>query len=242
MTSSLSFSMQILAIDTATESCSVALYDNGRIEQQVQVETSGHSKRVLDMCQNLLASNQLQLGQLDGIAVDNGPGAFTGVRIGIGVAQGLAYGSGIKVIGISSLQVLAADCNDNYVVATIDARMHQIYWAVYKVSQQTTATMTAISRPKVSSPQALIADLSNLIASKQINQLTIVGNGWHAYQNELSTQLAGCLLIPTNQQFPLAKNLCQLAVVAGKEKFVRPSQLFASYVRNKVAVKTADRK
>ena len=100
--------MNILALDTVTEACSVALLARGTLEQRFEVAANRHSRRVLGMAQEVLRARGLALRDLDALAVDVGPGAFTGARIGIGVAQGLAYGANLTVIPVNSLEALAA--------------------------------------------------------------------------------------------------------------------------------------
>jgi len=100
--------LNILALDTVTEACSVALLARGTVEQRFEVAANRHSRRVLGMAQEVLRARGLALRDLDALAVDVGPGAFTGARIGIGVAQGLAYGANLTVIPVNSLEALAA--------------------------------------------------------------------------------------------------------------------------------------
>ena len=100
--------LNILALDTVTEACSVALLARGTVEQRFEVAANRHSRRVLGMAQEVLRARGLALRDLDALAVDVGPGAFTGARIGIGVAQGLAYGADLTVIPVNSLEALAA--------------------------------------------------------------------------------------------------------------------------------------
>ena len=136
----------ILAIDTTTEACSVALNLRGTLLQRSEIAPNGHSRLVLGMVESLLREAGLDLRDLDALAVDVGPGSFTGVRIGIGVAQGLAYGAGCKVVPVGSLEALACGVfRDFYetasdpvpgpvpeiVLAAIDAHMGQIYYACY---------------------------------------------------------------------------------------------------------------
>ena len=100
--------MKLLAIDTVTEACSVALFGVGdTILERYIVEERGHSNLVLGMIDSLLSEAGIGRDDLDALAVDIGPGSFTGVRIGIGIGQGLSLGLGLPLIGVSSLMVLA---------------------------------------------------------------------------------------------------------------------------------------
>lgn len=100
-------STRILALDTATEACSVALWNDGEIHSLFEVCPREHTQRVLPMVQQLLADQGITLNQLDALAFARGPGSFTGVRIGIGIAQGLALGAGLPMLGVSTLATLA---------------------------------------------------------------------------------------------------------------------------------------
>lgn len=100
-------STRILAIDTATEACSVALWNNGEVQALFELCPREHTQRILPMVQQILASSGLSLQQLDALAFGRGPGSFTGVRIGIGIGQGLALGANLPMIGVSTLQTMA---------------------------------------------------------------------------------------------------------------------------------------
>ena len=99
--------MKILAIDTATEACSVSLNIDGSSQEIFEVIPRQHTERVLPMVDELLSSASLDLSQIDAVAFDCGPGSFTGVRVGTSVAQGLAFSHDLPVIGVSSLAALA---------------------------------------------------------------------------------------------------------------------------------------
>ena len=122
---------RILAIDTATEACSAALWQDGCLLSRYQVAPRGHTDLILPMVAELLAEAELSLSQLDAIAFGRGPGSFTGVRITLGVAQGLAFGADLPLLGVSNLQALAQGayraCGTDSALAAIDARMGEIY-------------------------------------------------------------------------------------------------------------------
>lgn len=125
-------STRILAIDTATEACSVAVWNQGEIHALFELCPREHTQRILPMVQQVLAESGLALNQLDALAFGRGPGSFTGVRIGIGIAQGLALGADLPMLGISTLQTMAQGawrvCGAERVLAAIDARMGEVYW------------------------------------------------------------------------------------------------------------------
>lgn len=125
-------STRILAIDTATEACSVALWNNGEKHALFEICPREHTQRILPMVQQVLAESGVTLNQLDALAFGRGPGSFTGVRIGIGIAQGLAMGAELPMIGVSTLATMAQGAfrvtGATQVLAAIDARMGEVYW------------------------------------------------------------------------------------------------------------------
>ncbi|AYN95235.1 MULTISPECIES: tRNA (adenosine(37)-N6)-threonylcarbamoyltransferase complex dimerization subunit type 1 TsaB [Pseudomonas] len=130
----------LLAIDTATEACSVALLHEGSVMCRYEVIPRMHAQKVLPMVQELMAESELALTAIDAIAFGRGPGAFTGVRIAIGVVQGLAFGLDRPVLPVSNLAALAQrayrERGVNQVAAAIDARMDEVYWGCYRLEQE----------------------------------------------------------------------------------------------------------
>lgn len=125
--------MRLLAIETATADCSVALAVGDQMLQLEATTTNGKpSEQVPGLVRRLMAEAGVGLAQLDAIAFDKGPGAFTGIRIGCGLAQGMALGVGLPLVGLSSLRVLAMQAPSGTVLAVLDARMAEVYWAVFE--------------------------------------------------------------------------------------------------------------
>ncbi len=218
--------MKILAIDTATNHCSVALLlDDGECRQRQQEAPSGHSKLVIGMARELLGDAGLALADLDLLAVDIGPGSFTGLRVGIGVAQGLAYGAGLPAAGIVSLAALARDLPGVPVIAALDARMGQVYWGVYRDGE-------ALIEPRVDDPTVLAMALEEI--SWEANPVA-VGNGWSSYEYVMPRQVAGHAVERSGVLVPEAHQVALAAADAGKGG--SPLQLGALYVRNRVAEK-----
>jgi tRNA threonylcarbamoyladenosine biosynthesis protein TsaB len=120
--------MRFAAIETSTEWCSVALWTDGEIAAIEKRAGNHHSELALPMLEKLLG-NLGGKGTLDAVAFGAGPGAFTGLRIACGLAQGLAFGRGLPVIGISTFEALAQEAGATRVVACIDARMREVYYA-----------------------------------------------------------------------------------------------------------------
>ena len=129
----------LLALDTSTEACSVALLHDGRRFVRHEVIPRLHAQRLLPMVQEILDEAGIALSAVDAIAFGRGPGAFTGVRIAIGVVQGLAFALQKPVLPISDLAVLAQrayrEHGASQVAAAIDARMDEVYWGCYRLEQ-----------------------------------------------------------------------------------------------------------
>lgn len=127
----------LLALDTATEACSVALLHDGKVLSHYEVIPRLHAQKLLPMIKTLLAEAGVGLPAVDAIAFGRGPGAFTGVRIAVGVVQGLAFGLDRPVIPVSNLALLAQrawrEHGASQVAAAIDARMDEVYWGCYQV-------------------------------------------------------------------------------------------------------------
>ncbi len=231
--------LNLLAIDTVSEACSVALSLRGVVTQRFEVAPNGHSKRVLGMAEALLREAGLALPELDALAVDVGPGSFTGVRIGLGVAQGLAYGAGLEVIAVGSLEALARAAHHQhgheYILAAIDARMQQIYYGLYR--NPPGGELEAIVQPALISPQDL--DIGDIDAVVTQREMIGVGSGWDQYAPVLLESLrpatngavvkwlAGC--------YPEATTVARMAAARGLQSAVSPLRLTASYIRDQVA-------
>jgi tRNA threonylcarbamoyladenosine biosynthesis protein TsaB len=149
--------MKILALDTATEACSAALLVHGEVIERYEVLGRGHAERLLPMVQEVLAEGGVALAALDAVAFGRGPGAFTGLRIAAGVTQGLAFGAGLPVVPVSDLAALAARAavrhDRRHVLACLDARMAQVYWAAYDCADP--AAPVALTPERVSDPETL---------------------------------------------------------------------------------------
>jgi len=130
--------VKLLALDTATEACSAALWRDGELDERYEVIGRGHAERLLPMADELLATAGVSIRDLDAIAFGRGPGGFTGLRIAAGVAQGLAAGIGKPVLPVSDLAALAAagarSSATHRILACMDARMGQVYWAAFDCS------------------------------------------------------------------------------------------------------------
>ncbi|MFT6990260.1 MAG: tRNA threonylcarbamoyladenosine biosynthesis protein TsaB [Paraglaciecola sp.] len=168
--------MNILIIDTATEACSVALEVKEQVFNRFEICPQQHSQRILPMIDEVLKEANVTLKDLDYLAFGRGPGSFTGVRIATGVLQGLALGTGHKVVGISTLAAMAQQAyvqnQCEQVTSAIDARMSEVYFGQYQVQQN---VMTLIGEEQVLPPEQGAALLSNSA------KMAGVGTGWLAY-------------------------------------------------------------
>ena len=226
-------SLHILAIETATSSCSVALSAADQVLSRTEVGNNIHSQVVLKMVHELLDEAQISVQNLDAVAVGQGPGSFTGLRIGVGVAQGLAYGADCLMIGVSSLDALANQAmGKGPVIAAIDARMGEVYWCEYIKSA---STVTRQSKLQVSAPQTLV--------SQAQSELQLVGNAWEVYKGQFNTELMARSTVDASQIYPSAVSMLELAKRSfAQGNLIKPIDFAPEYVRNNVAKKSAVKK
>lgn len=219
--------MIMLAIETATPSCSVALMINDQLTSCAEIGNNIHSQVLLSMVDSLLSKAGIEVDLLNAVAVGQGPGSFTGLRIGVGVAQGIAYGANCPMVGISSLDALAHQApSDGPVVAGIDARMGEIYWCEYVKKNNTVDRVTEVS---VTSP----ADISVQQTAPQW-----LGNAWGVYKGQFSDALN--VVCPDDSfYYPNAASLMDLARAAYQHgQVIAPMDFAPDYVRNEVAKKS----
>ncbi len=174
---------KILALDTSTDACSVALSSDGEVVERFILTPRGHTQALLPMVDRLLAEHQLSLAQLDAIAFGCGPGSFTGLRICIGVVQGLAFGAGLPVLPVSTLRAMAAGAFrsssqllGNSLLVALDARMSEVYWGLFRQSEQ---QLVAVTQEFVQAPEDISAQLVEHQRSLLSAPLAGVGSGWH---------------------------------------------------------------
>lgn len=173
--------MKLLALDCSTEACSVALFDGDELLERFEIAARTHTQRLLPLVDDVLAQGQIGLGQLDGIAFGRGPGSFTGIRICLAAVQGLAFGADLPVVPVSTLAAQAQTAllplqgHDGPVpdklLSTLDARMDEIYWALYDVVD---GAVQIDGKEHLSAPEQLILPPGCGIDSR----LLAVGSGW----------------------------------------------------------------
>jgi tRNA threonylcarbamoyladenosine biosynthesis protein TsaB len=224
-------SMNILALDTSTEYCSVALWRDGAVYERGAPAGQAHSEVLLGMVDAVLVASGAQLAALDGIAYGQGPGSFTGLRIACAVAQGLAYPAGIPLAGIGTLHAMAAACGAPRVVCCLDARMQEVYHAAYIREGD---EYVEISTPRVCAA-ATVPDLPG-------GAWTGCGSGFAQYGDVLRRRYGAALGAVDAAVHPQARDIARLAVpllTAGRG--VAAEDAAPLYIRDKVALKTAER-
>ena len=126
--------MKILGIDTSSMAASVAVIEDNKLICEYTINTKKtHSQKLMPMIENMLSLSDLNVRELDAIAVCEGPGSFTGLRIGMATAKAIAHVNDIPVIGVNSLEVLAANMNlcDKKICSILDAQRNQVYTGRY---------------------------------------------------------------------------------------------------------------
>ncbi|WP_312946672.1 tRNA (adenosine(37)-N6)-threonylcarbamoyltransferase complex dimerization subunit type 1 TsaB [Superficieibacter sp.] len=225
--------MRILAIDTATEACSVALLNDGKTGAHFELCPREHTQRILPLVQQQLSEGGVRLADLDALAFGRGPGSFTGVRIGIGIAQGLALGASLPMIGVSTLMTMAQGAwrktGATRVLAAIDARMGEVYWAEYQ--RDADGVWHGEETEAVLKPDAVTARLQQLTGS-----WATVGTGWGAWPD--MAQGTAVTLTDGDVQLPAAEDMLPLASqLLARQQTVPPEEAEPIYLRNEVAWK-----
>ncbi len=223
--------MQVLALDTSTEYCSVALWQHGVVIERCDLVGQRHSELLMEMVDLLLRDADVKLAQLDGIAFGMGPGSFTGVRIACGSTQGLALGANLPVTGVCTLQALAEASGNSHVVAVLDARMGELYLAAYEKREREWISVIepCLCRPE-DAPILPGVDWSG------------VGSGFLSHREALVRRYAGQLKGIDGSAIPRAAAIA----VLGAARFtigqgVDASAALPLYLRDRVALKTFER-
>lgn len=218
--------MKLLAFDTATDACSAALWLDGAVREEFALVRNGHSERLLPMIEALLADGGVALRALDAIAFGRGPGAFTGLRIAAGVAQGLAFGADLPVVPISSLAALAEMQGTPRVFAALDARMGQLYWGAYV--RAVDGVLTPAVPDRLSDVAAVSLPAGDWLA---------VGSGAEAYAARLRAALP--IADVRAAQYPRAAGVARLAAAAlARGEACAPELALPVYLRDEVAKKS----
>lgn len=224
----------ILAIDTATDACSVALYRDGHYSERYEVIPRQHSRRLLPMLQELLPSGDLRSQGVEAIAYGSGPGSFTGLRIAASAVQGLAFANELPAIGVSTLacQVqgamrLGLVQSGDAVLSMLDARINEVYWALFGIDE---GLVQQREGTRVCHPAEVIIDRS-------IERLHGVGAGF-CYRQEMSESVQLRLLSHSVDVLPSARDLIPLALEKySRGETQRAQEVLPVYIREEVSWK-----
>jgi len=221
--------MKLLAFETATEACSVAVWIDCEVRERFDLAPRRHAELALPWAEALLAEGGLAKSQLDAIAVGRGPGAFTGVRLAIAIAQGIALALDRPVVPVSTLAALAVRAGARDVVAAIDARMGEVYVGAYRCEG---GDATLVDRERVSKPGDVVVPDGAWVG---------VGTGFGAVDGALAATLglqrfdAGAL--------PHASDVAHLAALAfARGEAVAPERAEPAYLRDNVALTLAEQR
>ena len=223
--------MNLVALETSTEYCSLAVSRGGTVFARRFHAGQKHSEMALPALRELLQQAGLDMQVIDGIAYGAGPGSFTGLRIACGIAQGLALARDLPTAGICSLLALAEDCGADRAVACLDARMGEVYHAVYRKSG---GSWTEVHAPALYKPEA--------VPQLEGEDWTGCGSGFRVHGAALARRYDGVLARIDAEAIPDAEAMLRLArplLAAGRG--VAAAAAVPLYVRNKVALKTSER-
>ena len=220
--------MKILAIETATDACSVALSVDGRIVDRQTREPRVHAERVLQMIKDCLEEADLILASLDALAFGRGPGSFTGVRIAAGIVQGLSLGADLPVVPVSTLagHAVAAwrEFNARQVAVAVDARMNECYWGCFRISEEGVASL--VGEELIAKPAA--------VPPPGGGDWVGVGSGWRAFPELRSVMPA--VDVRSESILPLARDIVATAIREFERGEAVPAeQALPVYLREKVA-------
>ena len=219
----------ILALDTATDACSVALWVKGKPYEHFDVVPRRHSDLILPMIDALLAEANTSLADVDAIAFGCGPGSFMGVRLATGVTQGLAFGIDCPVIPVSTLQGLAQAAYQTTkaerIMAGWDARMGAIYWGAYRLGE---AGIMQVAKEDALNDPAQIQLPSD-------EPWQAVGNAWNVYQEQLPVVELKNFILEPSTCYPRAAAIAEIAVQKHRQGEMLPAdQVEPVYLRDKV--------
>jgi tRNA threonylcarbamoyladenosine biosynthesis protein TsaB len=223
--------VKIIALETSTELCSAALWLDGTVDAREAVAGQRNSELLLPMVDALLAAHGITVRDLDGVAFGSGPGAFTGVRIACGVAQGIAFGIDAPVAGVCTLLALAEASGAQRVVCCLDARMGEVYQAAYEKRGD---DWHEVQAPGLYKP-AVVPPLPD-------GQWSGCGSGFAAFRGELAARYAGSVDRVSEDLAPHAR---EVAILAARQfasgAAVDAADALPLYVRNKVALRVDER-
>ena len=221
--------MKRLALDTSSLACTVALRIGEQIYERHEEQARGHTRLLMPMIREVLEEADCSLADLNAIVLGNGPGSFIGMRIAASVAQGLAYGTGLDIIPVSSLAAVAAEVFDTsdarQVAVAQDAHMNEVYLGLYDRGPDGSPRPLGGERLQGSS---VIAELSGARV-----KITVAGQGWLRYPELVATNTAW-IGLRSEVLFPRAAYLLALSELSSA---IDPKDIKPAYLRQKVAEK-----
>lgn len=222
--------MKLLALETATEACSIAVWIDGEVRERFELAPRRHAELALPWAEQMLAEAGIAKSQLDAIAVGRGPGAFTGVRLAIALAQGIALALDRPLLPVSTLAALAMRAQGDRIVAAIDARMGEVYCAAF-----------------ARNGDGLIASSDEVVARADAVVIPDgddwhgVGTGFAAGDGALQAHLQGRLVTVDAGALPHAADVARLGALAfALGEAIAPERIEPTYLRNKVALTSAE--
>ena len=220
--------MKLLAFETATEACSVALWIDGEVRERFDLVPRRHAELALPWAEQLLADAGIARSRLDAVAVGRGPGAFTGVRLGVALAQGIALALDVPVLPVSTLAALAAQATGDRVLAAIDARMGEMYFGLFGRA----ADGLVVARGREWIGTAAMPGLPDAQA-----RVLGIGSGFNAEAGALRATLAQRLVGCDGEGLPHAADVARLGAAAWtRGEAIAADALEPAYLRNKVAL------
>ncbi|NJN48243.1 MAG: tRNA (adenosine(37)-N6)-threonylcarbamoyltransferase complex dimerization subunit type 1 TsaB [Candidatus Competibacteraceae bacterium] len=223
--------MKLLALDTSTEACSAAVLVDDEVIERYELAPRRHAALILSMIEAVLAEAGLTAGQLDALAFGRGPGAFTGIRIGVGVAQGIAFAADLPVAPISTLAAIARNAsserNADHIAVALDARMGEVYWGTYATTAG--GELVLLGAEQVCAPAAVpVLNSAEWLGA---------GMGWTVYHETFVQRLGN--LTWWGDCYPRAGDIALLGAAAGQHgQWVAAEQALPVYLRDEVAHKS----
>ncbi|GAB3363602.1 tRNA (adenosine(37)-N6)-threonylcarbamoyltransferase complex dimerization subunit type 1 TsaB [Lysobacter rhizosphaerae] len=222
--------MKLLAIETATEACSVALWLDGEVHERFEIAPRRHAELTLPWAEQLLAQAGVKKSQLDAIAIGRGPGAFTGVRLAIALGQGIALALDRPIVPVSTLAALALQAPGPHVLAAIDARMGEVYAASFELRD---GDAIALDAERVLPPDAVILP--------EATGWHGVGTGFAAQDGALAARARAHFAAIDATALPHAADVARLAALAyARGETVAPEFAEPAYLRDNVALTIAE--
>ncbi len=228
--------MRLLALDTSSVACSVALQLDDVVIERHEEQPREHTRILLPMIRAAMEEGGVEMVSLDAIVLGNGPGSFIGMRIAASVAQGLAFGAGLDVVPVSSMAGVAAEVLAKHdaaeVVVTQDAHMNQAYLGIYS---RGVAALPVAKHPERLCEQGAIAEIAAAAGGPRL----AAGFGWQRYPELLAANRDRFDAI-ADTLHPRARYLLELGAVGLRAgKALHPKAVEPAYLRQKVAEKPA---